>query len=64
MLLTHDIGPAITWISALPVKINGHFCDLFEGTHLKAGKVALKRPRVGASGYDDVVVRVRVSDRV
>ncbi|KAG8920395.1 hypothetical protein FRC01_000789 [Tulasnella sp. 417] len=52
-----DIGLAITWISPTPVQVNGHFCDVFEGTHVKAGKVALKRPRIGLAGYDDVVVR-------
>ncbi|KAG8917803.1 hypothetical protein FRC01_002202 [Tulasnella sp. 417] len=52
-----DIGLAITWISPTPVRVNGHFCDVLEGTHVKAGKVALKRPRIGLAGYDDVIVR-------
>ncbi|KAG8907200.1 hypothetical protein FRC01_007771, partial [Tulasnella sp. 417] len=51
--LIDDIGSAITWISPNPVKVNGHFCDVFEGVHVKAGKVALKRPRIGVTGYND-----------
>ncbi|KAG8974853.1 hypothetical protein FRC05_006786 [Tulasnella sp. 425] len=57
MNLADDIGRAITWISPFPINLNGHFCDLYEGMHLTAGKVALKRPRISATGYDDVVVR-------
>ncbi|KAG8913799.1 Transcriptional regulatory protein sin3, partial [Tulasnella sp. 408] len=57
MTVQEDIGFAITWISPTPVKVTGHFCDVFEGTHLKEGKIALKRPRIGLTGYDDVVVR-------
>ncbi|KAG9044850.1 hypothetical protein FS837_007407 [Tulasnella sp. UAMH 9824] len=57
IILDDDIGPAITWISSIPVKINGHFCDLFEGNHLEAGKVALKRPRIDATGYTDAILR-------
>ncbi|KIO31728.1 hypothetical protein M407DRAFT_217769 [Tulasnella calospora MUT 4182] len=57
MIPIDDIGFAITCISPTPVKVNGHFCDVFEGIHGKAGRVALKRPRIGATGYDDVVVR-------
>ncbi|KAG8919772.1 hypothetical protein FRC01_001116, partial [Tulasnella sp. 417] len=55
--LIDDIGPLITWISPTPSKVNGHFCDVFEGKHSKAGKVALKRPRIGATGYDEVIIR-------
>lgn len=44
-------------ISPMPVKVNGHFCDVFEGTHSTAGKVALKRPRIGTAGYNEDVVR-------
>ncbi|KAG9044855.1 hypothetical protein FS837_007412 [Tulasnella sp. UAMH 9824] len=57
MILVDDIGPTITWISPNPVKVNGHFCDVYEGLHVKVGRVALKRPRTGEKGYDDVVVR-------
>ncbi|KAG8921294.1 hypothetical protein FRC01_000322 [Tulasnella sp. 417] len=57
ILLSDDIRNSITWISPYPVKINGRFCDVFEGNHTKAGRVALKRPRIGATGYDDVILR-------
>ncbi|KAG9041543.1 hypothetical protein FS837_012098 [Tulasnella sp. UAMH 9824] len=57
MTLPDDIGPAITQISPDPVKINGHFCDVFEGVHEKAGKVALKRPRIDSRGYDATILR-------
>lgn len=59
MILVDDIGHTITWISPNPVKVNGHFCDVYEGLHVKFGRVALKRPRTGEKGYDDEVVRVR-----
>ncbi|KAG9044853.1 hypothetical protein FS837_007410 [Tulasnella sp. UAMH 9824] len=52
-----DIEFAITSLSLILVKVNGHFCDVFEGTHVNAGKVALKRPRIDLTGYDDVIVR-------
>ncbi|KAG9035109.1 hypothetical protein FS837_002030 [Tulasnella sp. UAMH 9824] len=55
MALIDDIGLSITWISPMPVKVNGHFCDVFEGIHVEVGKVALKRPRVDSTGYDDAV---------
>lgn len=51
---------AVYWISPTPVKVNGHFCDVFEGMHLIVGRVALKRPRTGAAGYNEDVIRVRV----
>ncbi|KIO31706.1 hypothetical protein M407DRAFT_4836 [Tulasnella calospora MUT 4182] len=56
--LVDDIGSLIVSISPDAVRVNGHFCDVFEGSHINAGKVALKRPRIGATGYDDVVIRV------
>lgn len=60
MVLIDDIGLRITWISPMPVKVNGNFCDVFEGMHVEVGKVALKRPRIGSAGYDDMVVRVSI----
>ncbi|KAG9016629.1 hypothetical protein FRB90_002744 [Tulasnella sp. 427] len=60
--LIDDIGLAITWISPIPLKINGHFCDLFQGMHSRVGRIALKRPRIGGTGYDDVIIREGVSD--
>ncbi|KAG8914571.1 Transcriptional regulatory protein sin3 [Tulasnella sp. 417] len=63
MILEDDIGPNIGPISPLPVKVNGHFCDLFEGTHTGIGRVALKRPRVDATGYNDAILRVRLLRR-
>ncbi|KAG8922847.1 hypothetical protein FRC00_006954, partial [Tulasnella sp. 408] len=57
MTLPEDIGPAITQISSDPVKINGRFCDVFEGVHKEAGKVALKRPRIDSRGYDEAILR-------
>ncbi|KAG8921109.1 hypothetical protein FRC00_009120, partial [Tulasnella sp. 408] len=55
--LVDDISSQITWISPTASKVNGHFCDVFEGKHSTAGKVALKRPRIGATGYDAVIIR-------
>ncbi|KAG8915610.1 Transcriptional regulatory protein sin3, partial [Tulasnella sp. 417] len=57
MTLEDDIGPNIGSISPLPVKVNGHFCDLFEGIHTGIGRVALKRPRIDATGYNDAILR-------
>ncbi|KAG8915052.1 hypothetical protein FRC00_008390, partial [Tulasnella sp. 408] len=51
-----DIGSSVTYVSPVPVKVNGRFCDVFEGMHVTAGKVALKRPRIGATGYDEGVI--------
>ncbi|KAG8981122.1 hypothetical protein FRC05_004022 [Tulasnella sp. 425] len=48
-----DVGALITWISPTPVKVNGGFGDVFAGTHSRAGKVALKRPRIGPTGYNE-----------
>ncbi|KAG9044050.1 hypothetical protein FS837_008844 [Tulasnella sp. UAMH 9824] len=53
-----DIGSSVTSVSSVPVKVNGRFCDVFEGMHVTAGKVALKRPRIGATGYDEGVIRL------
>lgn len=52
-----DIGLAITWLSSMPVKFNGHFCDVFEGIHVTVGKVALKRPRISLTDHYDGVAR-------
>ncbi|KAG8910858.1 hypothetical protein FRC01_006086, partial [Tulasnella sp. 417] len=56
--LVDDIGSLIVSVSQDPIKINGHFCDLFEGVHTTAGRVALKRPRIGGTGYDAAVIRL------
>ncbi|KAG8995836.1 hypothetical protein FRB90_000080 [Tulasnella sp. 427] len=56
--LMDDIGSLITSMSSVAVKINGRFCDVFEGLHVTAGKVALKRPRIGSTGYDTDVIRI------
>ncbi|KAG8917815.1 hypothetical protein FRC01_002196, partial [Tulasnella sp. 417] len=56
--LVDDIGSFILSVSQDPVKINGHFCDLFEGVHTIAGRVALKRPRIGGTGYDAIAIRL------
>ncbi|KAG8911009.1 hypothetical protein FRC01_005984, partial [Tulasnella sp. 417] len=53
-----DIGSSVTYVSSVAVRVNGRFCDVFEGTHITAGKVALKRPRIGATGYDEGVIRL------
>lgn len=56
-----DVGDQITWISPIPVKTNGHFCDVYEGKHTIKGRLALKTPRIGAtSDNEDVRVRVLV----
>ncbi|KAG8910965.1 hypothetical protein FRC00_007248, partial [Tulasnella sp. 408] len=55
--LIDDIGLAITWLSSMPVNVNGHFCDVFEGIHVAVGKVALKRPRISMADYYDGVAR-------
>ncbi|KAG8953677.1 hypothetical protein FRC04_001881 [Tulasnella sp. 424] len=52
-----DVGPWIVWISPTPVKVNGHFCDVFQAIHSRVGKVALKRPRIGAVGYNEDAIR-------
>ncbi|KAG8938620.1 hypothetical protein FRC04_008142 [Tulasnella sp. 424] len=52
-----DVETLITWISPMPVKVNGHFCDVFEGTHSTVGRVALKRPRIGTAGFNDNIIR-------
>lgn len=52
-----DVGDLITWICPRAVKVNGHFCDVFEGTHSRVGKVALKRPRIGAAEDSEDVTR-------
>lgn len=54
-----DIGESILSISQHPVSLNGHFCDLYEGVHAVAGKVALKRPRIVVSGANQDTIRVR-----
>ncbi|KAG8909544.1 hypothetical protein FRC00_009910, partial [Tulasnella sp. 408] len=56
--LLDDIGPFIISISEDPVRINGHFCDVFEGIHSTAGRVALKRPRIGGTGDDEEVIKL------
>ncbi|KAG8912373.1 Transcriptional regulatory protein sin3, partial [Tulasnella sp. 417] len=58
MIFDGDVGLGISRISPLPIKITGHFCDLFEGVHTEAGRVALKRPRIDATGYNDTVLRL------
>ncbi|KAG8939826.1 hypothetical protein FRC04_005957 [Tulasnella sp. 424] len=52
-----DIGSFITSISKDAVRVNGHFCDVFEGMHLTAGRVALKRLRIGGIGDEDATIR-------
>lgn len=59
-VLIDDVGLAITWLSSMPVMVNGHFCDVFEGIHVAVGKVALKRPRISLTDHYDGVARVRV----
>lgn len=60
--LVDDIGSFITSISKDPVRLNGHFCDVFEGMHSTAGRVALKRPRIGGMiGDEEATVRVGCS---
>ncbi|KAG8953676.1 hypothetical protein FRC04_001880 [Tulasnella sp. 424] len=41
----------------MPVKVNGHFCDVFQAIYLGVGKVALKRPRIGAAEYNEDTIR-------
>ncbi|KAG8919750.1 hypothetical protein FRC01_001137 [Tulasnella sp. 417] len=52
-----DIGSFITHISEDPFRINGSFCDVFEGMHSTEGRVALKRPRIGGTRDDEGVIR-------
>lgn len=60
--VVNDIGSFITSISKDPVRLNGHFCDVFEGMHSTAGRVALKRPRIGGMiGDEEATVRVGCS---
>lgn len=56
--LIDDIGSSVKSVSPVAVRINGRFCDVFEGIHVTEGKVALKRPRIGGTGYDEGVIRV------
>ncbi|KAG8923689.1 hypothetical protein FRC00_005962, partial [Tulasnella sp. 408] len=42
----NDIGSFIVYNSQDPVRINASFCDIIEGVHSTAGRVALKRPRI------------------
>lgn len=54
-----DISSFITSISKGPFSLNGHFGDLYEGWHIKAGRVALKRPRIVMGGNNEDIIRVR-----
>lgn len=53
-----DIGALIISISHPPIRVNGRFFDVFEGTHSIVGKVALKRPRMAGLDEDEAVIRV------
>lgn len=57
-----DVSSSITWISSIALKVSGHFCDVYEGTHVVRGKVALKRPRLGGLAYNEIS-RVGLSTR-
>ncbi|KIO18682.1 hypothetical protein M407DRAFT_83657 [Tulasnella calospora MUT 4182] len=48
-----DLDALVVSISSLAFSVNGHFGDVFEGTHRTIGRIALKRPRISATGYDD-----------
>ncbi|KAG8971871.1 hypothetical protein FRC05_010538 [Tulasnella sp. 425] len=52
-----DLEPLIGSVSSTPVNVNGHFCDVFQGIHNTAGKVALKRPRIAGTDYDGDAIR-------
>lgn len=45
--------------STQPVNVTGNFGDLFVGTHISYGKVALKRPRASPQDYTHDEIRVR-----
>lgn len=53
-----DLSEFISLDGEVPKNISGHFCDLFVGTHMTKGKVALKRPRIAQSAYTRLDVRV------
>ncbi|KAG8968223.1 hypothetical protein FRC05_001604 [Tulasnella sp. 425] len=59
-----DVGSFIISISNDAVRLNGHFCDVFEGIHSTAGRVALKRPRIAGTGEEDATMRVGVPDPI
>lgn len=54
---------AIAIDSYEPCNVTGHFCDLFSGIHISAGKVALKRLRVSSRGSVDQQQKVRQRPR-
>ncbi|KAG8901503.1 hypothetical protein FRC00_006725 [Tulasnella sp. 408] len=54
-----DLESLVFCISPVAVSIDGGYGDVFEGTHKTLGRVALKRPRVSGTGYNEDVVRVR-----
>ncbi|KAG9044845.1 hypothetical protein FS837_007427 [Tulasnella sp. UAMH 9824] len=53
----NDLEALVAPIASMPFSVNGHFGDVFEGTHRTLGRVALKRPRISGKGYDDDVIR-------
>lgn len=55
-----DVDLLILSVSQDPIRLNGQFGDLFEGTHSQVGSVALKRPRVVQSDDNEDVIRVRL----
>lgn len=56
-----DIGHLVTITSSTAVFVTGRFGDIFEGNHEIVGKVALKRPRMGASSKEKDEIRVSSS---
>ncbi|KIO22282.1 hypothetical protein M407DRAFT_79388 [Tulasnella calospora MUT 4182] len=48
-----DLDVLVVSISSVAFSVNGHFGDVFEGTHKTIGRIALKRPRISATGCDD-----------
>ena len=56
-----DLGDEIIFDNLLqPFDSRGSFCDLFLGTHQKAGKVALKRLRRQGGAEDEMKILERV----
>lgn len=56
-----DITDLIIWIYPIPIA-KGGFAEVFEGAHLNAGKVALKRLKL-ENADDKSVLRVRFLSR-
>ncbi|KAG8893143.1 hypothetical protein FRB99_002182, partial [Tulasnella sp. 403] len=50
-----DLATQITFLSAHPSNVQGHFCDLFTAAHPTEGVVALKRPRISQRDQESTI---------